>query len=66
MQGAPVPQPGQPTSRPGTFFGDNGTIVDANNRVIFDPAVRDASGNVVDFKATPPEFTATAPIDRNV
>jgi hypothetical protein len=66
MQGAPVPQPGQPTSRPGTFFGDNGTIVDANNRVIFDPAVRDASGNVVDFKVTPPEFTATAPIDRNV
>jgi hypothetical protein len=66
MQGAPVPQPGQPTSRPGTFFGDNGTIVDANNRVIFDPAVRDASGNVVDFKATPPEFTAAAPIDRNV
>ena len=65
-QGAPVPQPGQPTSRPGTFFGDNGTIVDANNRVIFDPAVRDASGNVVDFKATPPEFTAAAPIDRNV
>ena len=65
-QGAPVPQPGQPTSRPGTFFGDNGTIVDANNRVIFDPAVRDASGNVVNFKATPPEFTAAAPINRNV
>jgi len=66
MQGAPVPQPGQPTSRPGTFFGDNGTIVDANNRVIFDPAVRDASGNIVDFKATPPEFTSAAPIDRSV
>lgn len=63
---AAIAQPGQPTSKPGTFFGDNGQIVDAQGRVLFDPAVRDGSGNIVDFKATPPEFTAAAPVDRNL
>lgn len=65
-QGAPVPQPGEPTSKPGTFFGDNGKIVDARGNVLFDPIKRDAQGNAIDVLATPPEFTAAAPIDRNV
>jgi hypothetical protein len=47
---------GQPTGKAGTFFGDNGQIVDAKGNVVFDAAVRDASGNVVDMKAMPPEY----------
>jgi hypothetical protein len=64
--GMQIPEPGQPTSKPGTFFGNNGQIVDARGNVVFDPAVRDQAGNIVDMRATPPEFTAAAPVDRNV
>jgi uncharacterized protein GlcG (DUF336 family) len=34
---------GMPTGKPGTFFGDNGQIVDAKGNVVFDAMVRDAS-----------------------
>lgn len=58
---------GMPTGKPGTFFGDNGQIVDAKGNVVFDAAVRDASGQVVDMKAMPPEFDPLSkPIDKTL
>jgi len=58
---------GQPTGKPGTFFGDNGQIVDASGKVVFDAAVRDASGNVVDMKAMPQEYDPmNKPIDKTL
>jgi len=58
---------GQPTGKPGTFFGENGQIVDARGNVVFDAAVRDSSGAVVDFKAMPPEYEpGVKPVDRTV
>jgi hypothetical protein len=58
---------GQPTGKPGTFFGDNGQIVDAKGNVVFDAAVRDASGNVVDMKAMPQEYDPlNKPIDKTL
>ena len=58
---------GMPTGKPGTFFGDNGQIVDASGKVVFDAAVRDASGNVVDMKAMPQEYDPmNKPIDKNL
>ena len=64
--GGQAVQPGEPTAKAGTFFGENGTVVDSQGRILFDPAVRDKAGNVVDFKATPQEYTSAAPIDRNL
>ena len=58
---------GMPTGKPGTFFGDNGQIVDASGKVVFDAAVRDASGNVVDMKAMPQEYDPmNKPIDKSL
>jgi hypothetical protein len=58
---------GQPTGKPGTFFGDNGQIVDASGKVVFDAAVRDASGRVVDMKAMPQEYDPmNKPIDKTL
>jgi hypothetical protein len=58
---------GMPTGKPGTFFGDNGQIVDASGKVVFDAMVRDASGNVVDAKAMPQEYDPmNKPIDRTL
>ena len=58
---------GQPTGKPGTFFGDNGQIVDAKGNVVFDAAVRDASGQVVDMKAMPQEYDPmNKPIDKTL
>ena len=58
---------GMPTGKPGTFFGDNGQIVDANGNVVFDAMVRDASGNVVDAKAMPQEYDPmNKPIDKTL
>jgi hypothetical protein len=58
---------GMPTGKPGTFFGDNGQIVDASGRVVFDAAVRDASGQVVDMKAMPQEYDPmNKPIDKTL
>jgi hypothetical protein len=65
-QSAAFTQPGEATAKAGTFFGSNGTVVDGQGRILFDPAVRDQAGNIVDFKATPQEFTNAAPIDRTV
>lgn len=66
QNGGAFTQPGEPTAKAGTFFGANGTVVDAQGRILFDPAVRDQAGNIVDFKATPQEYTNAAPIDRNL
>jgi hypothetical protein len=58
---------GMPTGKPGTFFGDNGQIVDAKGNVVFDALVRDASGNVVDAKAMPQEYDPmNKPIDKTL
>jgi|694.fasta_scaffold02484_16 hypothetical protein len=58
---------GMPTGKPGTFFGDNGQIVDASGKVVFDAAVRDASGQVVDMKAMPQEYDPmNKPIDKTL
>ena len=58
---------GMPTGKPGTFFGDNGQIVDAKGNVVFDAMVRDASGNVVDAKAMPQEYDPmNKPINRTL
>jgi len=58
---------GMPTGKPGTFFGDNGQIVDASGKVVFDAAVRDASGRVVDMKAMPQEYDPmNKTIDKNL
>jgi hypothetical protein len=47
---------GQPTGKPGTFFGKDGKIVDSSGKVLFDPMIRDASGKVVDARAMPEEY----------
>ena len=58
---------GQPTGKPGTFFGKDGKIVDSTGKVLFDPMIRDASGNVVDARAMPEEYDpARKPIDKNL
>jgi hypothetical protein len=58
---------GMPTGKPGTFFGENGQIVDAKGNVVFDAMIRDASGNVVDAKAMPQEYDPmNKPIDRTL
>ena len=58
---------GQPTGKPGTFFGENGQIVDARGNVVFDAAVRDSSGAVVNIKEMPPEYEpGVKPVDRTV
>jgi hypothetical protein len=58
---------GQPTGKPGTFFGKDGKIVDSSGKVLFDPMIRDASGQVVDARAMPPEFDPlNKPIDKTL
>lgn len=58
---------GMPTGKPGTFFGDNGQIVDAQGKVVFDAMVRDASGKVVDARAMPPEYDPlNKPVDKTL
>ena len=58
---------GQPTGKPGTFFGKDGKIVDSTGKVLFDPMIRDASGNVVDARAMPEEYDpARKPIDKTL
>lgn len=58
---------GQPTGKPGTFFGDNGQIVDASGKVVFDAMIRDASGNIVDARAMPEEYDpARKPVDKTI
>ena len=58
---------GQPTGKPGTFFGKDGKIVDSTGKVLFDPMIRDASGNVVDARAMPEEYDpARKPINKNI
>ena len=54
---------GQPTGKPGTFFGKDGKIVDSNGKVLFDPLIRDASGQVIDGKAMPEEYD---PLNKNI
>jgi hypothetical protein len=58
---------GQPTGKPGTFFGKDGKIVDSSGKVLFDPMIRDASGQVVDARAMPEEYDpARKPIDKTL
>ena len=58
---------GMPTGKPGTFFGDNGQIVDASGKVVFDAMIRDASGNIVDARAMPEEYDpARKPVDKTI
>ena len=58
---------GQPTGKPGTFFGKDGKIVDSTGKVLFDPMIRDASGNVVDARAMPEEYDpARKPINKTL
>ena len=54
---------GQPTGKPGTFFGKDGKIVDSSGKVLFDPLIRDASGQVIDGKAMPEEYD---PLNKNI
>lgn len=54
---------GQPTGKPGTFFGKDGKIVDSSGKVLFDPLIRDASGQVVDGRAMPEEYD---PLNKNI
>jgi hypothetical protein len=58
---------GMPTGKPGTFFGDNGQIVDASGKVVFDAMIRDATGNIVDARAMPEEYDpARKPVDKTI
>ena len=58
---------GMPTGKPGTFFGDNGQIVDASGKVVFDAMIRDASGNIVDARAMPEEYDpARKPVNKTI
>jgi hypothetical protein len=58
---------GMPTGKPGTFFGKDGKIVDSSGKVLFDPLIRDASGQVIDGKAIPPEYDPlNKPIDKTL
>lgn len=58
---------GMPTGKPGTFFGDNGQIVDASGKVVFDAMIRDTSGKVVDARAMPPEYDPlNKPVDKTL
>lgn len=54
---------GQPTGKPGTFFGKDGKIVDSSGKVLFDPLIRDASGQVIDGRAMPEEYD---PLNKNI
>jgi hypothetical protein len=54
---------GQPTGKPGTFFGKDGKIVDSSGKVLFDPMIRDASGQIVDARAMPEEYD---PLNKNI
>ena len=58
---------GMPTGKPGTFFGKDGKIVDSSGKVLFDPMIRDASGQVVDARAMPEEYDPlNKPIDKTL
>jgi len=58
---------GQPTGKPGTFFGKDGKIVDSSGKVLFDPLIRDASGQVIDARAMPEEYDPmNKPIDKTL